>query len=139
MGFKRFMKKGIVPFYNARDMIDKVQTHGFVDGIKEKIREDFLEDAPIISHIYNAGKHEGKKDGYRMASTVYEKKMFAQANSFLKQKEIFESQKKEYEQLLQDYENYIEEMNAKDHLTNEEQENLLQIISIEHELKKLVV
>lgn len=137
MGFKRFMKKKIVPFYNVRDMIDKVQTHGLVNGIKEKMREDYLEDAPIISHIYNAGKHEGKKDGYIMASTEYEKKMFTQANAFLKQKEIFESQKQEYEQLLQEYENYIEEMNAKDHLTNEEQDNLLQIINIERELKKL--
>ncbi|PFM38952.1 hypothetical protein [Bacillus cereus] len=139
MGFKRFMKKNLIPFYNTRDMIDKVQTYGFVDGIKEKMREDFLEDTPISSHIYNAGKHEGKKDGYKKASIEYEKKLLAQANAFLNQKEIFESQKQEYEQLLQEYENYIEEMNAKEHLTNEEQDNLLQIISMERKLTKLVV
>jgi len=120
-------------------MIKKVQTYGFVDGIKEKMREDFLEDTPISSHIYNAGKHEGKKDGYKKASREYEKKLLAQANAFLNQKEIFESQKQEYEQLLHEYENYIEEMNAKEHLTNEEQDNLLQIISMERKLTKLVV
>ncbi|MFE9080920.1 hypothetical protein [Bacillus mobilis] len=85
MGFKRFMKKNLIPFYNTRDMIDKVQTYGFVDGIKEKMREDFLEDTPISSHIYNAGKHEGKKDGYKKASIEYEKKLLAQANAFLNQ------------------------------------------------------
>lgn len=133
------MKKNFVPFYNTRDMIDKVQTYGLVDGIKEKIREDFLEDTPVTSHIYNAGKHEGKKDGYIKASREYEEKLLAQANAFLSQKEIFESQKQEYEQLLEEYEDYIDEMNAKEHLTNEEQANLLQIISMERKLTKLVV
>lgn len=132
------MKKSFIPFYNTKDMIDKVQTYGFVDGIKEKMREDFLEDTPISSDIYNAGKHEGKKDGYKKASREYEKKLLAQANAFLNQKEIFESQKQEYEQLLHEYENYIEEMDAKEHLTNEEQDNLLQIISMERKLTKLV-
>ncbi|MHC8514287.1 hypothetical protein [Sporosarcina sp. ITBMC105] len=139
MGFKRFMKKNFVPFYNTRDMIDKVQTYGLVDGIKEKIREDFLEDTPVTSHIYNAGKHEGKIDGYKKASREYEEKLLAQANAFLNQKEIFEGHKQEYEQLLQEYENYIDEMNAKEHLTSEEQDNLLQIISMERKLTKLVV
>lgn len=138
MGFKRFVKKSFVPFYNTRDMIDKVQTYGFIEGIKEKLREDFLEDTPGISHIYNAGRYDGKIDGYVKASREYEQKLLDQAADFLNQKEVFEDQKQQYEHLLQAYEAYIDEMSAKEHLTNEEQNVLNQIMITERALSKLV-
>lgn len=138
VGFKRFMKKSFVPFYNTKDMVDKIQTYGFIDGIKEKMREDFLEDTPGISHIYNAGRYDGKIEGYVKASHEYEQKLLNQAETFLNQKEIFQDQKQQYEDLLQEYEAYIEKMSTKEHLTNEEQKTLNQIMITERALSKLV-
>ncbi|MGC7873327.1 hypothetical protein ACPUYX_17610 [Desulfosporosinus sp. SYSU MS00001] len=136
MGFKRFLIKTLIPGYNYVDTAKKIYKHGLVDGVKEKIREDFLEDTPGISHAYNAGKYEGKKEGYVEASFQYEDKLLRQAEEFLKQTKDFESQKVEYEKLIDDYEEYIEAMSTREDLSSKENEYLQKIIVMEKSLKK---
>lgn len=135
MGFGRFLKKAIIPGYNAFDMAKKVKDNGLSGGIKERIREDF-EDTPGVNQIYQAGKHEGKKEGYVEASYEYEQKLLKQAESFLKQKNHFEFEKQEYENLIDDYEKYIDEMTNKENLTAEENKYLQQMMIMERKLKK---
>jgi hypothetical protein len=137
MGFKRFLMKSLIPGYTQFDMIRKIAENGVVDGIKEELKESYLEDMPIISHIYNAGKYEGKKEGYAQASFEYEKKLLEQGEEFLKQKRSFENQKAEYEELINTYEKYIDEMIQKDNLSAQEKDYLSQIMVMERKLKKL--
>lgn len=136
MGFTRFLKKALIPGYNTFDMIQKVAENGVVDGIKEKIKEDYLEDMPVTSHIYNSGKYEGKKEGYVQASYEYEKKLLKQAEEFLNQQNDFNKQRDGYEQLINDYELYIEEMSAKESLTSEEEIYLNKIMIMVRKLIK---
>ncbi|WP_058953074.1 hypothetical protein [Clostridium tyrobutyricum] len=137
MGFERFLKKILIPEYNAIDMAQKIVENGVVDGIKEKIKEDLLEDTPVISHIYNVGKYDGKKDGYAQASHEYEKKLLKQADEFLKQANVFKSDKVRYEKLIDDYERYIDKMMQKGNMSNEEKDYMNQIMVMERRLKKI--
>ena len=92
---------------------------------------------PGISHVYNAGKYDGKKEGYEKASNEYEKKLIKQADEFLKQEKVFEIDRARYEQLIDDYEIYIEEMMKKSNMSNEEKDYMNQIMVIERKLKQL--
>ena len=137
MGFKRFLKKSLIPGYELKSIVENVVTFGVVDGLKEEFKETYLEDMPGISHVYNAGKYDGKKEGYEKASNEYEKKLIKQADEFLKQENVFEIDRARYEQLIDDYEIYIEEMMKKSNMSNEEKDYMNQIMVIERKLKKL--
>ena len=137
MGFKRFLKKSLIPGYELKSIVENVVTFGVVDGLKEEFKETYLEDMPGISHVYNAGKHDGKKEGYEKASNEYEKKLIKQADEFLKQEKVFEIDRARYEQLIDDYEIYIEEMMKKSNMSNEEKDYMNQIMVIERKLKLL--
>lgn len=140
MGYKRFLKKALIPGYSHVNTFKKMKEHGVVDGMKKTIKEDYGEDMPITSNIYNSikneGKYEGKKEGYVKASNEYETKLLKQAEEFLKQKKAYESEKKEREQLINDYEKYIDEMSARDNLSPEENEYFNNILIMERKLKK---
>lgn len=137
MSFSRFLKMALIPGYNLFDITKKILERGFTGGIKEKLQEE-MEDIPVISHVYNAGKYQGKKDGYNEASHVYEDKLLKQAEVFLAQTKDFESQKQDFEQLIDDYEKYIDEMSARDDLSVVENEYLHRIMLMERKLKKAV-
>ncbi|NGU53884.1 hypothetical protein G6Z29_11560 [Clostridium perfringens] len=137
MGFKRFLKKSLIPGYELKSIVENVVTFGVVDGLKEEFKETYLEDMPGISHVYNAGKQDGKKEGYEKASNEYEKKLIKQADEFLKQEKVFEIDRARYEQLIDDYEIYIEEMMKKSNMSNEEKDYMNQIMVIERKLKQL--
>ncbi|MDK0783973.1 hypothetical protein P3F01_06160 [Clostridium perfringens] len=137
MGFRRFLKKSLIPGYELKSIVENVVTFGVVDGLKEEFKETYLEDMPGISHVYNAGKYDGKKEGYEKASNEYEKKLIKQADEFLKQEKVFEIDRARYEQLIDDYEIYIEEMMKKSNMSNEEKDYMNQIMVIERKLKQL--
>ncbi|MFR1316697.1 MAG: hypothetical protein ACLSBN_13575 [Clostridium perfringens] len=137
MGFKRFLKKSLIPGYELKSIVENVVTFGVVDGLKEEFKETYLEDMPGISRVYNAGKYDGKKEGYEKASNEYEKKLIKQADEFLKQEKVFEIDRARYEQLIDDYEIYIEEMMKKSNMSNEEKDYMNQIMAIERKLKQL--
>ncbi|UXZ09322.1 hypothetical protein F1C14_04230 [Clostridium perfringens] len=93
---------------------------------------------PGISHVYNAGKHDGKKkrDMKKLLMSM-RKKLIKQADEFLKQEKVFEIDRARYEQLIDDYEIYIEEMMKKSNMSNEEKDYMNQIMVIERKLKQL--
>ena len=66
-----------------------VEEGDFVDGVKRTIKEDWTEDNPLSSAIYNSGKYDGKIEGYAEASDEYEAKLLDQADKFLQQQKIF--------------------------------------------------
>ncbi|MGV1065398.1 hypothetical protein [Clostridium perfringens] len=137
MGFKRFLKKSLIPGYELKSIVENVVTFGVVDGLKEEFKETYLEDMPGISHVYNAGKYDGKKEGYEKASNEYEKKLIKQADEFLKQEKVFEIDRARYEQLIDEYEIYIDNMMNKSNMSNEEKDYMNQIMVIERKLKQL--
>jgi hypothetical protein len=142
MDWKRLAKKNLIPFYNTKDLISKIQDNGFIDGVKQKMKEDFIEDMPIIGNIYDyakaEGKYIGKYEGYVKASNDYENKFIKQANEFLNQIKDIKNQRDEYEQLLNDYDKYIDEMMHKDNLSKEEKADMNEMIITERKLRGLV-
>ena len=114
------------------DMVDKhrspLQTGGFT--LFDLIR-------PAYEEGNKDGLFQGKKDGYEEASCEYEKKLLAQADSFLRQSTIFEGQKAEYEALLMEYEVYIDRLESRTDLTVDEKNYMSELIATERKLKKM--
>lgn len=129
MDWKRYAKKQLVPFNNAKDFITKIQENGFVEGSVKKLKEDFIKDMPIIGNVYDLGKTEGrqdgKKEGFAEASKTYEEKLLTQAEEFLKQSELFMQSKEEKDMLLDEYEKYIRELEGKLESLTEQQQIIL--------------
>lgn len=113
--------------------------YSVVDGIKRTIKEDYYEDNPITSAIYEAGKYDGKAQGYEKASDEYKEKLLKQGNEFLKQTNNFKNMKAEYEKLLDEYEKVIDELERKSNRTELENEYLRRLLSKERELRKKIV
>lgn len=139
MGFFRYLKKQFIPGYDLINTVEHIADKGVVDGIKSKIKEDVCEDMPVTSHIYKKGQFDGKKIGVKEASAKYEKKLLKQAELFLKEKEIAEKEIKAYRTLLDEYEKEIERLENKEKRTKKENEYLLQLLSVERQLKKMAI
>lgn len=141
MGVKRFLGKTLIrticPIYDYVDISKKVYQHGIKDGFKMKIREELLEDNPISSQIYKVGKYDGKQEGYVEASYEYEKKLLKQAEEFLNQKELAASKRREYQLLLDEYETYINKLEKKVEITEQEKDYLNQLLMAERKLRNL--
>lgn len=139
MGISRFLKKAFIPGYNLLNTVEKIADYGVVDGLKEKFKEDWLEDNPITGTLYQAGKNEGHKEGYIEASNEYEAKLLKQANYFLSQKKVYQSEKENFNKLLDEYECYIEELEERVKLFEINRGVLEDFISIKNNLKELIV
>ncbi len=137
MGFGRFLKKMIIPGYSTIRTVDKMLDDGVVEGIKNSYKEDICEDMPITSHIYKAGKYDGKKDGIEEASQIYEKKLLQQAEEFLKQQKDAKKEITAYKALLDEYEKEIEKLENKVNRTQEENAYLQKLLLTERQLRKL--
>ena len=125
MKVKRLLKKVLIPGYNAYDLVTKVNEDGVVGGVKKKLKEDFIEDMPVVGNLYDMAKEEGrvagKVEGYVEASNEYEKKLLSQAETFLKQKNKLAENIQQREVLLDEYEVCIEKMeNELESLTKEQ-------------------
>ena len=83
-----------------------------------------------LKNLYDEGKDEGRRDGYVEASYEYEKKLLKQAEEFLKQKEIAKSKRKQYD-------NYIDELENKVQITEQEKEYLNRLLITERKLRRL--
>lgn len=120
----------------------------------EKAKEDFVRWNPMVTGIgltpipgvkkalesfSEEEQLKGKKEGYIQASQEYEDKLLKQAEKFLEQTAIFQAQKEEYEELLDMYERYIEELEGKDYLSQEEVEYLKQLLLAERKLRKMEI
>ena len=139
MGLGELLKKALIPGYKEYTLIKDIKEQGgIIAGIKENARRDRQEDNPFTSRVYQEGKHDGKKDGYVAASAEYEKKLLAQADEFLKQKELFQQQRDEYEKLLTEYEAEIERLEQIQARTEAENQYLQELLSRERRLRRLV-
>lgn len=114
-----------------------VEAGDFVDGVKRTIKEDWTEDNPLGSVIYNSGKYDGKIEGYAEASDEYEAKLIEQADKFLQQQKIFESERDEYEDLLDAYEQEIDALTEKVNRTEAENAYLQQLLLRDRKLRKI--
>lgn len=69
MGFGRFLRKtllsgNIVTGHIVDAKLKKALTgRSFTECLKESVKETFTEDAPGLSHLYQAGKTEGRVQG----------------------------------------------------------------------------
>lgn len=139
MGLGRFLWRTTGIGRSIDTVKNIVEEGSIVEGVKKTIKEDYCEDNPVTSHIYNVGKYDGKKDGYVQASKEYESKLIEQADLFLKQTKDFQKEKAAYEELLKEYEFAITELEEKVNRT-EQENHLLQVLLLkERQLKKLVV
>ena len=108
-----------------------------VDGVKKTIKEDWTEDNPLGSAIYNSGKYDGKIEGYAEASDEYEAKLLDQADKFLQQQKIFESERDEYEALLDAYEQETDALTEKVNRTEAENAYLQKLLLRDRKLRKM--
>lgn len=139
MGIGRMLWRSIGPGRTIDTIKNIIEEGSVVEGIKRTVKEDIYEDNPITSRIYQSGRYEGKVEGYVEASKEYESKLLAQADEFLKQKEIFEDQRDAYEKLLDDYEAEIEVLIKKLDRTEAENEYLNELLIREYELRKIAI
>lgn len=138
MGLKRYLKHLVIPGTYVVDMTKNIiDEGGIVDGIKKTIKDEYTEDNPLTSAIYNSGKYDGKKEGYTEASAEYEKKLLKQADIFLQQTKIYEEERDAYEELLNEYEAEIEKISEKVNRTEAENEYVQQLLLRERKLKKM--
>lgn len=137
MGIGRLLWRGSI-LGRTVDTVKNIKNEGSVTkGVKRTVHEDLCEDNPITRQVYKAGKTEGKKEGYEVASNEYEAKLLEQADLFLKQKQIFENERDEYEKLLDEYEKEIDTLSAKLHRTEEENVYLQELLMRDRKLRKL--
>ena len=138
MGLERWVKHMIFPTTVGVDAVKNMIDEGsFVEGIKKSIKQEYCEDNPLTTPIYNKGKYEGKVEGYEEASDEYEKKLLDQADEFLKQKKIYESEREAYETLLDEYEAEIDALSEKINRTETENEYLQQLLLRDRKLRKM--
>lgn len=90
-----------------------------------------------LKNLYDEGKDEGRRDGYVEASYEYENKLLKQAEEFLKQKEIAASKRKQYDNLINEYEKYIDKLENKVQITEQEKEYLNRLLITERKLRRL--
>ena len=138
MGIGRFLWRATGIGHNIDTAKNIVKERSLIKGVKKTIKEDFCEDNPVTSHIYNAGKFDGKKDGYQQASEEYEAKLLKQADLFLEQIKDFKKEKEAYDELLKEYEAAILELEEKANRTEQENQILQELILKERQLKNLV-
>ena len=114
-----------------------VEEGSVIEGVKKTVKEDWCEDNPITSRVYQAGKYDGKVEGYEEASHEYEEKLLKKADECLKQKQIFESERDAYEALLNEYETEIDALSEKLDRTEAENEYLQQLLLRDRKLRRM--
>lgn len=138
MGFGRFLWRATGIGHRIDTIKNIIDEGSITKGVKRTIKEDFCEDNPLTSSVYNVGKYDGEIDGYNQASREYESKLLEQADLFIKQKTKLENEMDAYEQLLNDYEVAISELENNLERTEAENQLLQALLLKERLLKKLV-
>ena len=140
MGLGRFIRHLIAPSTVAIDVVKNAFEEGsVVEGLKRTVKEDITEDNPVTKALYKYGKYDGKIEGYKEASTEYEKKLLYQADQFLEQIRDYEKERDEYEKLLDAYEKEIIRLEKKSNRTSSENELLKQLLIRKGRLKDLAI
>lgn len=139
-GFRRAMARWTMPGYTVGRVIKKIaKGDSLGDAIIHEGKEIICEDTPGLNLIYDAGKFDGKKEGYQEASGEYEKKICELTNMFLAQNKVHKQQEDEYNKLLDEYDILITQLTNKVEKTEAENKNLMSLLAAERKLRKLSV
>ncbi|MBD5289940.1 MAG: hypothetical protein HDS26_04560 [Bacteroides sp.] len=112
MALKRLFKKtlygggSLIKGHIADALLKKKETgRSFRECLQESINETFQEDLPGTSHIYQAGKAKGVKEGISIQARLDEEKFRKQAQTHDQDRDKWNNQKQAYEDLLDGIEN----------------------------------
>ena len=137
MGLERMLWRSTGLGRTIDTVKNMVEEGSVIEGIKRTAKEDLCEDNPITSRVYQAGRYDGKVEGYEEASDEYEEKLLKQADEFLRQKKIYESERAAYEELLDEYEVEIDALSEKVNRTEAENEYLQQLLLRDRKLRRM--
>ncbi len=137
MGLERMLWRSTGLGRTIDTVKNMVEEGSVIEGIKRTAKEDLCEDNPITSRVYQAGRYDGKVEGYEEASDEYEEKLLKQADEFLRQKKIYESERAAYEELLDEYEVEIDTLSEKVNRTEAENEYLQQLLLRDRKLRRM--
>lgn len=137
MGLERMLWRSTGLGRTIDTVKNMVEEGSVIEGIKRTAKEDLCEDNPITSRVYQAGRYDGKVEGYEEASDEYEEKLLKQADEFLRQKKIYERERAAYEELLDEYEVEIDALSEKVNRTEAENEYLQQLLLRDRKLRRM--
>ncbi|MBS7347534.1 MAG: hypothetical protein KIG61_03865 [Muribaculaceae bacterium] len=108
MGFKRFLRKTLLGTRivegHILDALEKKKRTGksFNECLRESVKETIAEDMPGTSHIYNAGKKDGRVQGTVEQAERDKKKMGELQQNHERDREKWEQTDKERKKLIDD-------------------------------------
>lgn len=106
MGFERFLQKLLLPGGMVIDALKKSQKSGksFFESYVESVKEYYTDDLPVVSHFYQAGRREGRKQGTIKQAKLDKKKIRNLNEQHEDDRRRWNEEKREYEELLRDIE-----------------------------------
>ena len=118
MNLKRLAKKmflgGPVPGHII-DAVGKNWKNGkpFLKNFKSSVKETINEDMPGTSHIYNAGRYDGKKEGTVEQAKRDEKKMRKLKNTHSQEKQKWVERIKTKDEIIKEQGEMLDELSKK--------------------------
>lgn len=114
MGFKRFLIKNyltpggpiaghIIDAFDKKDKTGK----GFVECLKDSVKETVCEDMPGTSQVYREGHKDGRIQGTAEQARRDERKFRQMHDKHEADRRRWNAEKQEYEDLLDDIENNL--------------------------------
>ena len=139
----RFGLKCSQPYFYLGRHFEKSKKKGW-ERVKDAIgnfgKETLLEDAPITADVYEAGKSDGKREGYSQAAKVFGKEVRRLANKLVelkrKSKQLTEQQKTDYEHVIDLYEEELAKLKAKNDRSESENVYLKQLLEERETLER---
>lgn len=98
------------------DAIDKTRKNkkSFRKNLEASVKETFTEDLPGTSHIYNAGKFDGKKEGTVEQAMRDEKKMQELKDTHSQEKEEWEETVRRKDDIIKEQGEMLDELSEED-------------------------
>lgn len=131
----RFGLKCSQPYFYLGRHFEKSEKKGW-ERVKDAIgnfgKETLLEDAPITADVYEAGKSDGKREGYSRAAKVLGKEIRRLATKLVELKQesvrLTEQQKADYERVIDLYDEELATLKAKCDRSEEENAYLKELL-----------
>ena len=119
MNLKRLAKKMILggPIHgHIMDAIEKTQKNGkpFLKNLDASLKETVTEDMPGTSHVFNAGRYEGKKEGTVEQAIRDEETMQELNNAHSQEKEKWEETIRRKDDIIKEQGDMLDELSEED-------------------------
>ncbi|WP_078147468.1 MULTISPECIES: hypothetical protein [Exiguobacterium] len=145
MAFNKRIVKLLIPGGTTLiPVVKNVSKHGVKKGITEAKKEiesdakEALKTSIFSKKIYELGLYDGQKQGYIDSSTIYEEKLRRQSIEFLTKEIDHKADLTELNTLLEGLETYIEFLQQKVDITEQENKNLKEAVILENRLKQVM-